>query len=114
MENAKEIIKELFNIFLILFYSIVGGIFCYFIVSKSVVSVYDTIKWVFGGGLTSLNYGSNPVFAVILFLCMIMGLTFFLGVLYFYGRLGLIFGFGYLGIGFKTILRSVKNIKNLL
>ena len=114
MGNIKEITKELFSIFLILFYSFMGVSFCCIIVYKSVIGFYDIIIWVFGGGLTSLKYGNNPIFAVILFLCVILGISSLFGVLYLYGWLAFIFGFGYLGIGFKTILKSIKNIKNLL
>jgi hypothetical protein len=112
--HFKEILKEIINAVLILFFSLLGVSFCLLIVYKSVTNSYETIKWVVDGGLFSLKYGDNIFFAIFSFVCVLFGLTLLFLALYFFGRMCLIFGYGYLIGGYFTILKSFKKIKSLL
>lgn len=114
MMDIKEILKEIIYIVFILFFSLTGVSFCILIVYKSVIGSYGTIKWVIDGGLFTLKYGDNIIVGIISFLCVLFGLMMFFLASYFFGKMCLIFGYGYLRKGYFTILKSYNKIKSLL
>lgn len=111
MGHIKEIFKESINIFLILFASLIGVLFYFKLLYESVVYFYETVMWLYEGGLSTLEIGKNPIFGIIVIL---FGLSFTSLVIYTIGKFSLRIGILYFRGGFYTISKSIKRIKNLL